>query len=420
MRKISDVDFFNLFGSAERRVRVIGVVPFDLNWEAILESWVPKFTHGLQVAVLCESDNLLFARSFTSDTDYARRRRSFRELQFIRNRALELPSLLGEKRVAIDSNALRVDVMHLPIPISVIQVDENILISPSLDDMDAPVEDVGLNHQWRAAIDRYLESYFDNKQGLRYAAGPDEELLELFDHERLPRGIFPRKSFYDTDYSQLVVWALIFDRKGRLLIHRRSDNAKDNQGMWDKSVGGHVDFSLDVDTSRAVLREMIEELFVDERVEGFKPFSVTDKDTIFLGEWRPEQRGRNPFREISTYKSEWAYFRLRNSEQVYTPRRLPDGSSRRLRVIADVFVVTAGPILTDELLTTLKNSEYKLVELSYLKNVMDRSLRREPATDFDKSKEIPEFTPDLTNIMTGGLRDTLEEFAQYVKRYLAE
>ena len=39
------------------------------------------------------------------------------------------------------------------------------------------------------------------------------------------------------------------------------ENAKDNQGMWDKSVGGHVAIN-DIDTVKAVARELAEELYI--------------------------------------------------------------------------------------------------------------------------------------------------------------
>jgi hypothetical protein len=33
---------------------------------------------------------------------------------------------------------------------------------------------------------------------------------------------------------------------------------------------------------------------------------------------------------------------------------------------------------------------------------------------------VPRFTPDLTNIMTSELRDTLEEFSQHIKWYIGQ
>jgi hypothetical protein len=110
---------------------------------------------------------------------------------------------------------------------------------------------------------------------------------------------------------------------------------------------------------------------------------------------------------------------------LYSPRHMPSkdgGGIRRLRVIADVYLFVAGRSLKDESLGKLKNSKYKLVELSDLKTVMDKAIRQEAVEGFengDDARAIPLFTPDLTNIMTGSLRDVLEEFSLYVKKYIS-
>ena len=412
-----------LLPNAAKQIRLLGVVAIDPDWESLAEVWseTKRKNSDFTITVLCESDNMLFSKAFTSDTSGVHKRRSFRELRFIRDRALELPRLL-EKAPGMGSGdtGAEVEVMHLHIPVSIVQIDERVFANLWLHELSLEFEEVTNDHAWKVALDSYIESYFRKEIGRKYSCEADEEILELYDHDRIPRGIYPRGSFYDTDYSQLVVWALVFDRKGRLLLHRRSDNAKDNQGMWDKSVGGHVDFALDLDTSRAVVREVIEQLFSEEthhKVE-LRAWAVSDTDVVNMGEWRPNQRRRQPFLEIAELKREWAFFRLRDSQRVYSPRELSNGRMRRLRVIADVFLFIAGPNLSDDSLGELKNSQFKLLELSELKNVMDSALRNEAVVGFDNSNAVPRFTPDLTNIMTGELRDVLEDFAQYVKRYL--
>ncbi|MCK4828492.1 hypothetical protein KA005_72850, partial [bacterium] len=191
--------------------------------------------------------------------------------------------------------------------------------------------------------------------------------------------------------------------------------------MWDKSVGGHVDFETDRDTTQAVIREVIEELFSEEmkksKVDVTPWWAVSDAKMVYLGEWRPGQRRRHPFNEINSFRHEWAYFRLPYSPHIYSPRTMPDGRVRRLRVIADAFLFITGPTLNDESIEELKNSMFKLIELSELKNAMDKALRKEEVPGFDE-KPIPQFTPDLTNIMTGELRGNLEEFSQYIKKYI--
>ncbi len=420
--------------TAENHVRLLGVVALDADWETLVKEWAAKLTSNSDfgITILCESDNMLFSKSFIYDTDRSKKRRSFPALRFIRDRAsVDFPELLIEEGVPDefvkkvkgreDKRKVFIEIMHLAVPISILQVDGKIFANLWLQEFEDYFEEIAGEHLWQLPLQAYIDAYLDPRLGRKYASDSEDEMLELFDHRRIPRGIYPRSSFYDTDYSQLVVWAFVFDRRGRLLIHRRSDNAKDNQGMWDKSVGGHVDFSVDVETSRAISRELVEELFSDEIMESksnFTKWIVTDEGIIYLGEWRPEKRRRQLFREVNTFKEEWVFFRLRDSQYLYSPRKLPDGKDRRLRVISDVFLFIAGPDLTNESLGELRNSTFKLIELSELKDVMDKAGRDEEVKDFDQGNPIPKFTPDLTNTMTGELRDTLEEFAQYIKRYI--
>ena len=69
---------------------------------------------------------------------------------------------------------------------------------------------------------------------------------------------------------------------------------------------------------------------------------------------------------------------------------------------------------SDEALGELRNSEFKLLELSELKSAMDRARRQEPVPGFDPARQLPLFTPDLTHIMTGKLRDVLMEFSNFI------
>ncbi|MBM3300642.1 MAG: NUDIX domain-containing protein, partial [Deltaproteobacteria bacterium] len=350
----------DLLAQAEEPVCILGVVPFRIDWTRLAERWGARLRAGprFRIELLCESDNMLFAKSFTWDTERATTRRSFQDLRFTRDRALDLRENLRQR--GLDAATLEERVIlrltHLPIPIALAQVGERLYASPWLHEAVDCIEEIGTDHPWRSPLEAYLHTYRDPATGLRYASipGKEEEIIELFDHKRIPRGIYPRDCFYDTDYSQLVVWGLVFDRAGRMLIHRRSDNARDNQGMWDKSVGGHVDLSKDTDTSRAITRELIEELFTEElKAQDLKTWDITDTDMIYLGEWRPEKRKGFPFQEVSQFRTEWVYFRIRESQRLYSPRRVNSGRERGLRVIADVFFFVAGEGLADSSLGNL-------------------------------------------------------------------
>ncbi len=413
-----------LLMSAQKSVRLIGVVPFDIEWASLAEAWAKRLRQddSFRIVVLCESDNLIFSKSFTTDTDTAGERRSYRDMKFVRDQALDIPGYLRNHGATPSQlERVKVEIMHLPIPIVVAAIDSRLLACPWLHEPFLVLEEIGEAHPWRQTLDAYTNAYVDRNRGGIFACSADDEVLELYDHERIPRGIFPRQSFYDTDFAQLVVWALIFDRRGRLLIHKRSENAKDNRGMWDKSVGGHVDYRLDVDTSRAIVREVVEELFQNElKQRDIRTWDVTDRDMIYVGEWRPEQRRRHPFEEIKCLRKEWAYFRLKDSQPLFSPRTMPDSSQRRLRVIADVFLFVAGPDMTRKSLGDLENSQYSLVELGELKTAMDKAFAGRDVPGFDAVRKVPLFTPDLVNIMTGELKDVLVEFSNFIKRYVSD
>lgn len=407
----------DVVAGAKTSVRVLGVVPFDLDWEHISRTWATSGV-SLDVALRCESDNTLFTRAFSTDSAQAPERTTYRQMRVVRDRAIELPELLREQQFSSQAPDTDIKIIHLDVPVSVLSVDDRLFVRLTAPGTLTQTREAAPGDLLYEIAQGALAYALASDGGAKYSAPSGAELLEIFDHDGVPRGVFPRNSFYDTDYTQLVVWALILDRRGRLLIHRRSSNAKDNREMWDKSVGGHVEPSEHADTSHAAIREVIEELFTDESLEsGFRPFEVTDSDVVYLGEWRPEVRGRHLFKEAGAYDNKWYFLKLRTRPKVYSPRTMPDGTARRLRVRVDAFVFVASPLLDDDFLQQLKNSAYKLISVNDLKSVMDDAQASKPVPGFDPSNPVPIFSPDLVNIMTGDLRDELQEFAELVRRY---
>lgn len=407
----------NVVSEAKERVLVVGTVPFDIEWERVFRVWA-KSRSNPSMRVRAESDNCLFAKAFATDSASAARRVTQRQLSVIRDRAVkDLPGLYADEHHG-DTLDADLQVVHLEVPLSIVDADGRRFTHLSLPGLETDIKEITPEDDAWQQTEQLLEFVFADTGGGKFSAEPEAEALEIFDHDGKPRGVFPRASFYDTDYTQLVVWALILDRNGRLLIHRRADNAKDNRGMWDKSVGGHVD--PEEETSRTVVREVIEELFVDEMKEeglGFQPFQVKPDDVVYMGEWRPDIRGRHLFKEARQYGSRWYYVKIPEPQLLYSPRTLPDGTVRGLRVRADVFLFVASPILDDSLLDTLKNSVYKLIDANELKSAMDIAQAGGAVSSFDHTHTVPRFSPDLVNIMTGKLRDELQEFAELVRRY---
>ena len=85
------------------------------------------------------------------------------------------------------------------------------------------------------------------------------EIVDLYDEERRPLGLTAeRHAPKAPGQYRLVVHVCYFDRRGRLLIQRRTENKDLWPGRWDVSVGGGVDAG---ETSRqAAEREFREEL----------------------------------------------------------------------------------------------------------------------------------------------------------------
>jgi isopentenyldiphosphate isomerase len=89
----------------------------------------------------------------------------------------------------------------------------------------------------------------------------DDEILEVIDRDGNVLGLAGRSAIHrDPSLIHRVVHILVFDKKGRLLLQKRSMNKDVAPGKWDTSVGGHVNPGEDV--LEAAKREMKEELGV--------------------------------------------------------------------------------------------------------------------------------------------------------------
>jgi hypothetical protein len=91
---------------------------------------------------------------------------------------------------------------------------------------------------------------------------PHEEPLNVYDAEGRVVGARPRREAKRSGLAVGAVNVLLVDAKGRVLLQRRPTD-KENGGLWDKSVGGHVGAGETFDDT--ALRETGEELFDDGR-----------------------------------------------------------------------------------------------------------------------------------------------------------
>lgn len=87
-----------------------------------------------------------------------------------------------------------------------------------------------------------------------------EELLNVYDARGRVVGARPRRAARASGEAVGAVNALVVDGRRHVLLQRRRPG-RENGGLWDKTVGGHVTAGEDFD--RCVVREAGEELFGD-------------------------------------------------------------------------------------------------------------------------------------------------------------
>ena len=93
-----------------------------------------------------------------------------------------------------------------------------------------------------------------------------DEYLEIVNEEGEIIGSAQRSEIHgNPSLMHKVVHVLVFNRKGDLLLQKRSQNKDVAPGKWDTSVGGHVESGEGL--LGACKREMLEEL----GITGFEP-----------------------------------------------------------------------------------------------------------------------------------------------------
>lgn len=404
-----------------RNALIIGVMPITdpEHWPAVTEFLGKVESSNARCDVIAESDTQLFQHSLRTDTPYQPTgvpRLPFKQLQGRRD-LVQREIQKSDRR----KQRGRFAISTLPLPLYVVRLDNSVWYLPVTGEVDRleSYRQLATGDPWFQLVTSYIERLADAARDGRYIAEPTGELLELFDQKHIPRGIYPRDCFYDTDHYQYVVWDFVFSRRGEMLIHKRSDNAKDNQSMWDKSVGGHIDFNRERSSAEAAVRELIEELYTKEQEQqtghAFSLLSDDPTHVYFLGDWRPDHCGPEYLNHVALLERDkkqghepWVQFRIPGTLEHNTPRLLPNGTQRRLRVLADVFIVIANTVLTAEAAREgLQNSEYLLLEPATIKTWIENGRN-------DRGEEF-KATPDLEFIMTGALRDTIEEASQMIK-----
>jgi len=92
------------------------------------------------------------------------------------------------------------------------------------------------------------------------APGPAEERLNVYDAEGRVVGAARRSEAKGSGQAVGAINVLLANAAGEVLLQRRPED-KENGGLWDKSVGGHVSAGEEFD--QTAVREAGEELFDD-------------------------------------------------------------------------------------------------------------------------------------------------------------
>jgi len=108
-----------------------------------------------------------------------------------------------------------------------------------------------------------------------------DELLETFRQDGQFTGLVPRARVHGEGYWHCAVHVWLFDATGRVYIQRRSEAKDTNPGLWDVSVGEHLQPGEDYAT--AARRGLMEELGLQAGeladVGGPRPV-ITDEPSI--------------------------------------------------------------------------------------------------------------------------------------------
>lgn len=444
-------ELLDLIRNAKSRVRILGAVSFDLPYEDYRYDWLKRINDGLlQVDIFCESEpDLNYSSMISVNKKVSGQERSYDIGTFMRIKnepKIKLRDFLvnnncrhiepkGENNDKNEEQYFSLRTCYLRIPIPIINIDDDYYYTFSLtkfckQDSDIYEKITEANSQY-SELQKYIYAYFDSELGAKKysseitAKDNRTEIIYMYNDHRHNIGQMPRLAISDTTKAKNVIWGMIFSRDGRILIHKRGKNAKDNRDMWDKSIGGHVDMEKDtVDTVKAAAREMLEELYkIEAEDQGLHTdegiAEINPNKPIFLGEWREEMRQTLPFKEIKSNKKQMYYFRMNYNFSkivVDSPRISPDGSISHVKCFADVYVFIMEDDFEDK---RLENSSFKLFELY---NLYDCFLGGD-ITYYNKEKkgtvtEKFNATPDLKKIITSELWTELTTFADYLKEGL--
>ena len=287
----------------------------------------------LTVTMIYESDDNLFRRAQYLERPYNYSdRRLFRKLtakkKDIETLADEVAMRVAPEKEDLVRSRIRLLETHLQLLLIVTQIDDLIFASPitnrrtsrsvtmRLDDKGVPFYALALE---------YANYFLSQNHGAPYCTPPGTEIIQIYDAQGIPRGYTARSTFDELPLFTKVVFGFVFDCRGRLLLQKRSTEAHDNRGLWDKSFGGHMVAPQDNTTVETAVREYREELcpLPDSRLSS----------PAYLGHWRSaDLMSSVPFLKDKTF-----YMKLDSITNYISKRMKHEGGSTLKHLIVDLF-----------------------------------------------------------------------------------
>lgn len=431
----------DILREANEKIVFIGILPIAEEIEKSAQDFadILEASPELKIYVLCESDDFCFQLSMLVDNRGSTNRKSYTNLKTHRDIILGTKQKRGffyneVAKLTKDNDSIkRVFIKQQNTIMSnfAIIVDEVIyytLISnnfPALNNYVKADKDSTLHQQ---ILD--YTNFMINGEGKQFLSSPEDELLQLLDKNNIPRGIFPRSCFYTTKFKRRSIWGFVFNRKGELLLHQRSFEAKDGQGLWDKSVGGHI--NLGEDATVTAKRELIEELFMKE-AEFTSYIDAKLEDILGFGEWNRKKRHESSYKGTFDLldDDDWILFTATDKDNEGKPLIIDRVSQRRYHwskekiefrptiFVSNVFFFIAPKdcIDTEEQVKIRFEEAEKKGAAQDHKTISIDKLRDWIEDEIQNGKEKETFTDDLIYLYVNNeyIMSMLEQLSYFIK-----
>lgn len=206
--------FQDLLKSASRIINIIGINPLF----PIIEESAQIFTDlliinkNLKINILYESDNECFNQSLCARNIFEDSRMNYTYLSVHRRRVVGSKTdkgLIAEIKEKLEDirnkdnilSRISLKQINLRLPINIIQVDNEIYFTFVTDSMPTIDDYIKLSNKDKnyKRIKRFINFYLDKNLGGIYLSNPTDELIQMYDLDGYPRGIFPEHVFIQLD-----------------------------------------------------------------------------------------------------------------------------------------------------------------------------------------------------------------------------